>query len=408
MRYQWGGLDTALTMPPVTMTALIRRTVGRLRLPQLSPFVVDVVLSAAVTVATVLPVLLPPRQWWIVVLAMLASVPLLWRRRAPIPVAVVVGLAITGLLVVQPPLPIELPYGTLVCAYTIAAYCTPRWRRLTVVFGGAGVLVSLLIPAQGIEGYGFAAMSFVTAWAIGTGVRARRSEIDALRERAHRLEEERAAAVDRERIMLARDMHDIVTHSVGLMTVQAEAGAAVVRRDSARAEVALQVIADTGRDTVAQLRRLLVALRSGSDSLTHQPGLDSLPELVAGTERAGLRATLTESGDPRPVRAEVGVAVYRVVQEALSNTLRHAAATAVRVSLNWSDSALTVEVVDDGRGPASQANQAGGAGFGLLGMGERAATCGGNLHTGPGEDGGFAVTLHVPVTLPIQGEARVG
>jgi signal transduction histidine kinase len=401
MRIRPGCLDTA-----VTMTALLRRTTARLRQPQLSSRVVDVVLTAAVTAATVLPVLLPPRPWWIVVLAALASVPLLWRRRAPIPVAVVVGTAITALLAVQPPLPIELPYGTLVCAYTIAANCTPRWRRLTVVFGGAGVLLSLLIPAEGLEGYGFAAMSFVTAWAIGTGVRARRSEIDALRERAHRLEDERAAAVDRERVRLARDMHDIVTHSVGLMTVQAEAGAAVVRRDSARAQAALEVIADTGRDTIAQLRRLLVTLRSGADSSAHQPGLDSLPELLARTERAGLRTTLREHDAPRPVRAEVGVAVYRVVQEALSNTLRHASATTVRVSLRWADSTLTVEVLDDGRGPT------GGTGFGLIGMSERAAVCGGTLRTGPGRDGGFAVTLTVPVAGPVagpvQGEAPVG
>ncbi|WP_460531340.1 sensor histidine kinase [Flindersiella endophytica] len=381
------------------MTALFSRATQRLRRLPLSPFVVDVVLTAAVTVATVLPVLLPPRPWWIVMLAVLASVPLLWRRRAPIPVGIVVGVAITALLSVQPPLPIELPYGTLVCAYTIAANCTPRWRRLTVVFGGAGVLISLLIPAEGLEGYGFAAMSFVTAWAIGTGVRARRSEIDALRERARRLEDERAAAVDRERIRLARDMHDIVTHSVGLMTVQAEAGAAVVRRDSARTEAALDVIADTGRETIAQLRRLLVTLRSGDDSSTHQPGLDSLPDLLARTERAGLCTTLTEYGEPRPVRAEVAVTAYRVVQEALSNTLRHAAATNVGVSLSWSDSALTVEVVDDGRGPAGQAA---GNGFGLIGMRERAATCGGTLRTGLGEDRrGFVVTLTIPIAVPI-------
>jgi signal transduction histidine kinase len=369
--------------------------------------VVDVVLTAAITAATVLPVLLPPRPWWIVVLAVLASVPLLWRRRAPIPVAAVVGVAITALLAVHPPLPIELPYGTLVCAYTIAANCSPRWRRLTVVIGGAGVLLSLLIPAEGLDGYGFAAMSFVTAWAIGTGVRARRSEIDALRERAHRLEDERAAAVDRERVRLARDMHDIVTHSVGLMTVQAEAGAAVVRRDTARAKEALEVIADTGRDTIAQLRRLLVTLRSGADSSVHQPGLDSLPELLARTERAGLRTTLKEHDEPRPVRPEVGVAVYRVVQEALSNALRHASATTVRVSLRWADSTLTVEVLDDGRGPA------GGTGFGLIGMSERAEACGGTLRTGPGPDGGFAVTLTMPVAGPIPGpiqgeEAPVG
>src|SRR5262245_15968670 len=136
--------------------SVFSRVAERVRRLPLSPVVVDLVLTAAVTVATVLPVLLPPRAWWVVVLALLASVPLVWRRRAPIPVGAVVGVSITALLAVQPPLPIELPYGTLVCAYTIAAYCSPLWRRLTIVFGGAGVLISLVIPAEGIEGYGFA------------------------------------------------------------------------------------------------------------------------------------------------------------------------------------------------------------------------------------------------------------
>jgi signal transduction histidine kinase len=384
------------------MTALLRRATARLH--DLPPFAIDLVLTGAVVAVTVGPVLLPPRPWWIVVLAGLASAPLLWRRRAPIPVGFVVGSATTALLAVQPPLPIELPYGSLVCAYTIAAVCSPLWRGVTVVVGGAGVLISLVIPGEGLDGYGFAAISFVTAWAVGTGVRARRVQIDALRERARRLEEERAAAVERERTRLARDMHDVVTHSVGLMTVQAEAGAAVVHRDPDRAAASLEVIADTGRDTIAQLRRLLVTLRTrDDDALAHQPGLDALPDLLAHSERAGLTIRCAEHGEPRTLRAEAAVAVYRVVQEALSNTLRHAAATTVRVSLRWSASTLTVEVLDDGRGPT------GGTGFGLIGMRERAASCGGTLRAGAGSAGGFAVTLTLPVeALPIDAEAPVG
>lgn len=374
----------------------MRRTAAKLH--HLPSYVVDLALTGAVAAGTVGPVLVPPRSWWIVALAVVASLPVLWRRRAPIPVAVAVGLATIVLLAVQPPLPIEMPYGSLVCAYTIAAICSPLWRRVTVVVGGAGVLVSLVVPDEGLAGYGFAAVSFVTAWAIGTGVRARRTQIDALRERARRLEEERAAAVERERTRLARDMHDIVTHSVGSMTVQAEAGAAVLRRDPDRAEAALAVIAETGRDTVGQLRRLLAALRTGDDGLAHQPGLDALPDLLAHSERGGLGARLEEHGEPRPLQTEAAVAAYRVVQEALSNTLRHAAATSVRVSLRWSESTLTVEVLDDGRGPT------GGTGFGLVGMRERAAACGGTLQAGPGPRGGFAVTL----TVPVEAAAHIG
>jgi signal transduction histidine kinase len=195
------------------------------------------------------------------------------------------------------------------------------------------------------------------------------------------VEEERAAAAARERTRIARDMHDIITHSVGMMVVQAEAGPLVVHSDPGRATAAFEAIAETGRGAIAQLREVVAALRS--------PGVDVLRDLVAGMDQAVLEVV----GRARPVSSEVDTTVYRVVQESLTNALRHAAASRVHVRLQWRERTLGVDVVDDGRGPVGKPG-----GFGLLGMRERVAACGGTLRTGPGPGGaGFAVHATLPI-----------
>jgi signal transduction histidine kinase len=187
-------------------------------------------------------------------------------------------------------------------------------------------------------------------------------------------------------------MHDIVTHSVGLMVVQAEAGPLVIRTDPARAEAAFDAIADTGRGALAQLRGALGALRSDGNGVREpRPGLDALPGLIERTRRAGLHVNLTSDGAPRPVTANVDVAAYRIVQEALTNVMRHADARAVQVRLRWVDTALEVEVADDGKGADGVTG-----GRGLVGMRERTAACGGTLQAGPGREG-FVVAATLPV-----------
>jgi signal transduction histidine kinase len=191
-------------------------------------------------------------------------------------------------------------------------------------------------------------------------------------------------------------MHDILTHSVGLMVVQAEAGPLMLRSDPVRAEAAFDAIADTGRDALTQLRTLLGALRPGENGHREpQPGLAALPDLVERTGQAGLEVTLTSDGVPRRVAADVDVAAYRIVQEALTNVLRHADAHTARVRLRWAETVLEVEIADDGRG-AGGAGGAGGGGHGLIGMRERASACGGTLRAGPG-NGGFVVAAALPV-----------
>jgi signal transduction histidine kinase len=349
----------------------------------------DIVITVATSAATVGPVLVS-RAWWAVALALLASVPVLWRRRAPVWVTAVVGLAMTALVIGgHKPL---LPYGPLVGVYTIAAVSAPLVRLSVLPIIGAAVYVSLVVPHDNLDAYRVVGTAFVAAYALGTSARAHRAQAAELAERDHRLTQERVMAAAQERTRIARDMHDIVTHSVGLMVVQAEAGPLVIRPDPARAEAAFDAIADTGRGALAQLRGVLGALRSDENGLREpRPGLSALPGLIERSRRVGLNVTLTSDGAPRPVTANVDVAAYRIVQEALTNVMRHADAQAVRVRLRWADTALEVEVADDGKGADGVIG-----GHGLAGMRERAAACGGKLQAGPGMDG-FVVAATLPV-----------
>ncbi|MFE9323107.1 sensor histidine kinase [Nocardia sp. NPDC052278] len=367
------------------------------RLHALPSGAVDIVLAAAVTVASVGPAIVTRAPWWVIACCGLASAPVLWRRRAPILVLLVVGPAITMLACLHA-MP-ALPYGTIICVYTIAAYSPTRPRRFALISVSIGILISLVIPNESPDSYGYAAMSFVTAWALGTGVRARRLQIEMLEERARRLEEERGAAVARERLRIARDLHDIVGHSVGLMIVQAETGPLLTRTEPDRADATFAGIADTGREAVQQLRRSLGALR-GADDPPHQPGIEAIPDLVAMARRSGLVVSFDEFGARRVVSGDIGVTAYRVVQEALTNTMKHAGATDVRVSLRWFEDRLMVRVSDDGpAGPVGRGG-IGSLGHGLIGMRERVTSAGGRLQSGRSSSltGGFEVTAELPIT----------
>jgi signal transduction histidine kinase len=330
--------------------------------------------AVVVVAATVVPVALSSSSsWGGILLAVLASAPVVWVWQKPMAVAAVVGLATTVLAAVYtPPL---LPAGPLLAIYVVAAESSAVWRAVCVVATAIGVTISLIVPGDDdLATYRYLAIVYVAAYALGTNTRARRAH-------AAVLAKERAAAAARERLKIARDMHDIITHSVGMMVVQAEAGPLVVRSDPDRAASAFDAIADTGRGAITQLREVVAALRS--------PGVDSVRDLVAGMPGAALEV----AGTPRPVSSEVDATVYRVVQESLTNALRHAAAGSIHVRLQWRDRSLGVDVVDDGHGPTS-----GKGGFGLVGMRERVAACGGTLRTGPGPGGvGFAVHATLPI-----------
>ncbi|MGW4682749.1 sensor histidine kinase [Micromonospora taraxaci] len=379
---------------------------------------VNLAVTVAAVAATVLPALVDgPHAGWVLPLAALSSVPVLWRDRALIPVAVVVGVATTvSAALGAPPL---LPVGPLVCVYTFAARSSLLIRLLGIVLTAAGLVVSLLHPHPDVEVLRYLSVAYIFSYALGTSARARRTQAIALAERDRRVAGEREAAVLRERARIAHDLHDILTHAVGVMIVQAEAGPLLVRPHPDRADATFATIAATGRDAVVQLRRAVGSLREPADRPLDQPGLTQLTALVERVRATGLDAVLTvasgpseSAGEARPEPAtgraraalvdppaDVGVAAYRIVQESLTNVVRHAGAHSVRIVLAHTPEALTVSITDDGHGDRSCGVDR--PGYGISGMRERARACGGALRTGPAPDGrGFTVTATLPLRAP--------
>lgn len=220
--------------------------------------------------------------------------------------------------------------------------------------------------------------------------------------RRRRIERERdlaardAVALERSRI--ARELHDVVAHSLSVMVVQAGAARAILHRDPGAAERALLSIEGSGRTGLAEMRRLLSADGEAAPSLAPQPGLDQLDELLSRMRATGLDVELIIEGDVRPVDASIDLSAYRIVQEALTNTMRHGEEGAhARVVLRYDDDAIEVEVTDDGRGPPTGAD---GSGRGLLGMRERVAFLGGEIRTAARPGGGFMVHARIPVGAP--------
>jgi signal transduction histidine kinase len=376
------------------------------RLRTTNPYVVDAALAALVLFAVSLQWIFPDEgddrltwQGWL--LGAGTAVPLVWRRRAPFLTACAVSVATPAQAVYHAPPP-DVMYGGLVVVYTVATLLRPWQRRLMAAGWLIGVSVIMLHQehAQPFE-YAFQLLSVVCAYGLGALARVQRAYTAELEDRARRLERERAAdtarATAQERARIARDMHDILAHAVSLMVVQAEAGPVVVRSDPARAEAAFDAIATAGRDAMAQLRRILGVLKeeqgsNGSSRHLPQPGVAALSHLVRQvTESAGLHVELRTTGRPRPLAPDTGVAVYRIVQEALTNTVKHAYASSATVELDWAEDALTLTVTDDGRGPSAP-----GGGHGLIGIRERAAACGGSAEAGRGPEGGFRVVVRLP------------
>ncbi|MET9778041.1 histidine kinase [Streptomyces sp. NPDC006367] len=385
--------------PLASVTARLRTT---------NPYAVDAAVAALALFAVSLQWLFPdegddPLSWQGWLLGAATVVPLVWRRRAPFATACAVSVA-TPVQAFHHAPPPDLMYGGFVVLYTLAALGRP-WQRRTMLAGWlAGVALTIWHreDAEPFE-YAFQLLSIVCAYAFGVLARTQRAYTAELEDRARRLERERAAgaarAAARERARIARDMHDILAHAVSLMVVQAEAGPVVVRSDPARAEAAFDAIAGAGRDAMTQLRRILGVLgreqeEPGPQRLP-QPGVDALPALVRQVgESAGLRVELRVTGQPRPLPPDTQVAAYRIAQEALTNTVRHAYAASATVGLDWGEDDVTLTVTDDGRGPSPAP---GGGGHGLIGIRERAAACGGEAATGAGPGGGFRVVARLPL-----------
>ncbi|HYN97884.1 MAG TPA: histidine kinase [Pilimelia sp.] len=243
-------------------------------------------------------------------------------------------------------------------------------------------------------------LALVASWAIGSGTRSRRAYLEELRARAVDLEREQGQqavlAVAAERGRISRELHDVVAHGLSVMVIQAQGGAAALDNRPADTRVALDAIVKTGRDSLADMRRVLGTVGEIDDAWHPQPGLARLPALLAQVREAGTPVRLRFDGAPGALPSAVDLTVYRIVQEALTNTMKHAGPVAVaEVVIAYAGSAVHVEVSDNGLSAPRDDNR----GRGLRGMRERVKLLGGSLDAGPGPGGGFRVRVALPVEV---------
>ncbi|MFC9814618.1 sensor histidine kinase [Streptomyces virginiae] len=390
------------------MPALGRR-VRRLRAAR--PWVVDLGLTVLVQLAVTMPFVLPrepglpPVTWAAYAATTLSVVPLVWRRHRPVLVLVAI-LLVGGVYRVAMDGPGQpLPYAGLMAFYTVALQCPGRVRAAVGAGSVVAVGASVGLGTGTARELSFTLFCAGAAYALGRLQYTRQAYTAAVEDRAAQLERanriEAEQAVARERARIAREMHDILSHAVSIMIVQAEAGPVAVRRAPERAEAAFEAISETGREAMAQLRTMLGVLREadGPAPREPQPGVAALPALLDRVRRGGPEIAYEETGEVRGLSPAVDTAVYRIVQEALTNVVKHARARRVGVRLHHGARELAITVTDDGRG---QAGGGAGGGHGLIGIRERAAAHGGTAVCGPGPDGtGFSVRA-VLVTSPLE------
>jgi signal transduction histidine kinase len=323
-----------------------------------------------------------------------ATLPLAVRRRFPLAVLIVVAVATGVAAVVYDD---YWPLGVIVALYTVGAHCQ-RGRSIAV---GVGTLVALTVPIGSASEWQLMTLlrmaPLVAAWVVGENLRTRREYLRAVEERAAQLEREqeanaRRAAVE-EQARIAREVHDVVAHNLSVIVVQATAGDAIFASQPEDAQRALRTIERTARQALDELRRVLGAMHE-SERLMPQPSLARLEDLVEQVRVAGLPVTLDVVGERRQLPAALEGSTYRIVQEALTNTLRHAKASHAAVTITYEHDVLSVEVVDDG----SAAAAANTDGRGLVGMRERTLMFGGDFEAGPKANGGFRVSARLPLT----------
>ena len=387
----------------MTESTTVTRRPGLARLrawPHRHPLAVDAVLTAVAALFVLthgdrfehLP---GERPWW-VLLAMLLVCPLVWRRRAPLLVfgwiaaVAAVQWFVAGALVADAAL--------LIALYSVAVHSGRKVAlfALGVIEFGIAIAVWRWAPPEGmLDAFVFLSGLATAAFVLGRNVRTRRAYLASLEDRARRAEHERdqqaqlAAAAERARI--AREMHDIVAHNLSVMIALADGAAFAARGNPGQAEKAARQVSDTGRQALGEMHRLLGVLRRGSQEPPRapQPGIEQLDELVAQVRAAGLRVSLTVTGTPFPLSPTAELAVYRLVQEALTNVLKHAdSPEQAWVRLRYRDPAIEVEVGDNGHGSPITSTV---DGHGLSGMAERAAMFDGHVEAGPRPGGGWRV-----------------
>ncbi|MDX6332714.1 MAG: hypothetical protein QOG05_54 [Streptosporangiaceae bacterium] len=371
------------------------------------PRLVDGVLAAALGILGLAPALAGGR-YELVVISLVLVIPLVFRRDHPV-AAFAIGITVGALQVLLDIQVNSIDLVIVVLLYTLAAYGRRRvsLAGLAICLAGSAAAVARWAPSSQLSlahwvmiGFIMFAGSSLIAWVLGDSVRYRRAYYSSLEDRAARLERERDAqaqiAAAAERARIARELHDVIAHNVSVMVVQADGASYALDSSPERARQALGAIASTGRQALAEMRRMLGVLRSDDDAtgLVPLPGIGQLGELLEQTRASGLDVSFTVQGVPGPLPGGLALAAYRIIQESLTNTRKHGGPRAsARVLLRYCEDVLMLQITDDGRG----ATVADGAGHGLTGMRERVALYNGTLRTGPLPGGGYQVTARLPV-----------
>jgi signal transduction histidine kinase len=360
-------------------------------------------------------------------LVVLQALPLAWRRRWPVAVFFAVGIPRT----IYDQLNLNfapIPLGPAIAYYTVMDRSSTRVRIAISALLSYGIVRSQMLPGHN-EPYDFFVdvLQFAVAGTLGILSRTRRAHVQEVEARAEQSEAERARhvalAAAAERARIARELHDVVAHHVSLMAVQSEAAAALLPGRPEEASKSVEIIGRTAREALTELRRLLGVLRGPADvdgraATAPSPSISHLDDVLGQVRQAGIAVDLRVEGSPSKLAPGVDLAAYRIVQEALTNTVKHSGANEAAVTVSYEPGYVTVSVTDSGNGAVAitvdgkKADRAlrsrvaardGGrprladsGGFGLAGIAERVASCGGKLTVGPGDAGGFAVTARLP------------
>lgn len=335
---------------------------------------------------------------------------LAWRRRVPVVPALALAICFGAAMVAfsisddwpGPPESFSMLAAWVVAIYSVAAYGEPPVAVFGLVVAvGLSPVRAALDP--GTEWEPVSSLFVLIPWGAGRAIRRYRRQAAELRELALALEREREerarAAVVEERTRIARELHDVVAHSVSVIAVQADAAEAALARDPDRAREPLAAIKRTAREALVEMRRLLGILRQAEDELglVPQPGLGQLDSLVEQARRAGLPVEVLIQGTPKPLPAGVDLSAYRIVQEGLTNVRKHAGTARARVEVRYGDADLDVAILDDGKGSGNGSDP----GHGLLGIRERVALLGGELRAGRRDEGGYELRARLPLDRPL-------
>ena len=331
------------------------------------------------------------------------ALPLLLRRRFPIGAPTFALIAIASAVWIDPKGNNSLSFPFFCALGAVFAFGSITERRKA--FAGLGIAVAVVVfvaselPNKGAGNFIWPLVLFAAVWSAGYFLSTRSQQIAEAAERADRLErareEDARVAVAEERARIARELHDVVGHSVSVMTVQAAAARRLLLPEQEREREALLVVEQTGREALAEMRRLVGVLRRPEEApaLAPQPSLDHVDKLVASAREAGLPVELRVEGEPVQLPAGLDLTAYRLVQEGLTNAVKHAQAQHAEVLVSYGDGHVEITVSDDGSG----GGDGDGGGHGLVGMRERVSVYGGELDAGPRLEGGYALRARLPV-----------